>query len=470
MCFNLILGFSGLSLSAPDKPNNYAILLSDIILVKESESELLTAKSNAKQYTYNLEEPVDQKPANLLDSVNASLIEEIASSNAKKRQSTVDTKAEEEAKRKRHQEDLARKQLEERINKYNKDVSALDETSETPIIKSDIKSYNSAKELPAGGSVHRVFVDSDSETVILPIYGHNVPFHISTIKNVTKDNEYLRINFLYPGTQANMDQLNHKAVKDAKTSSFIRELTYCIPDQNALNNYIHQIKQLSKMVKQREDMKRKKAEVKKQEPLKLAKGQVPRLTQVFPRPNIAGKTSGTLEAHRNGLRFFSAKKVKQPIDILYKNVRHAFFQPCDAREMIVAIHFHLYDDIMIGRKKTKDVQFCMEATELSQSLSKNSRYGDPDEYEEERRERMMRKKYNKLFQTFAKEVEAQVNNLFDFDIPYKKLGFYGVPYKSLVFVQPTVNCLIQLIEPPFFVLSLQDIEICSLERVSVCIF
>ena len=465
MAFNLILGFDKLELDENGKPDNYAVLLSDTVLITDAGSDLLT-KLNATEFTYNLED--EATSADPFAGTSAAAIEELAASNARQaRAATIDTKAEEEEKRRRHQAELAKKQLDERIRRYNRDNSAGNSETQAPVIQTDLKSYASAKDMPPPASVHRIFVDVDRESLVLPIYGHNVPFHISTIKNVTKDNEYLRVNFLYPGTQANIHQLNHKALADAKTKSFIRELSFCIPDQNALGSYMHQVKQLLKVVKQREVMNEQKRSLVKQESLKLSKGSVPRLQQVFPRPSISGKTSGILEAHRNGLRFFSAKRQKQPIDILYKNVRYAFFQPCDAREMIVALHFHLYDDIMVGRKKTKDIQFCMEATELSQSLQKSSRYGDPDEYEEERRERAMRKKYNKVFQTFAKEVEAQVNNAFEFDIPYKKLGFYGVPFKSLVFIQPTVSCLVQLIEAPFFVLSLQDIEICSLERVSV---
>ena len=49
----------------------------------------------------------------------------------------------------------------------------------------------------------QVYVDETKQTVILPIYGSAVPFHISTIKNVTKTEEgskvVLRINFQSPG-------------------------------------------------------------------------------------------------------------------------------------------------------------------------------------------------------------------------------------------------------------------------------
>jgi nucleosome binding factor SPN SPT16 subunit len=44
---------------------------------------------------------------------------------------------------------------------------------------------------------------------------------------------------------------------------------------------------------------------------------------------------------------------------MYRNIRHAFFQPAD-NEMIAIVHFHLHNPIMIGNKKTKDVQFYAE--------------------------------------------------------------------------------------------------------------
>jgi nucleosome binding factor SPN SPT16 subunit len=45
------------------------------------------------------------------------------------------------------------------------------------------------------------------------------------------------------------------------------------------------------------------------------------------------------------------------------------------------------------------------------------------------------------------------------------LAFHGNTGKATVVVMPTVNCLVQLIETPYTVISLDDIEIASLERV-----
>ena len=68
-----------------------------------------------------------------------------------------------------------------------------------------------------------------------------------------------------------------------------------------------------------------------------------------------------MEAHTNGFRYTAQRGDK--IDILYKNLKHAIFQPCD-KEMIMVIHFHLKHGIMIGKKRHVDVQFYIEVKYL----------------------------------------------------------------------------------------------------------
>lgn len=49
------------------------------------------------------------------------------------------------------------------------------------------------------------------------------------------------------------------------------------------------------------------------------------------------------------------------LDVMYRNIRFAFFQPAE-NDMITLVHFHLHNPIMIGNKKTKDVQFYAEVS------------------------------------------------------------------------------------------------------------
>ncbi|KAF3453981.1 hypothetical protein FNV43_RR04423 [Rhamnella rubrinervis] len=65
-------------------------------------------------------------------------------------------------------------------------------------------------------------------------------------------------------------------------------------------------------------------------------------------------------------------------------------------------------------------------------------------------------------------VEPQFSGLdLEFDQPLRELGFHGVPYKSSAFIVPSSTCLVELIETPFLVVTLSEIEIVNLERVGL---
>jgi nucleosome binding factor SPN SPT16 subunit len=194
---------------------------------------------------------------------------------------------------------------------------------------------------------------------------------------------------------------------------------------------------------------------------------VPRLSDLTMRPVFAGrKTQGNLEAHTNGLRFISTRR--EVVDIMYSNIKYAIFQPCE-KEIMVLIHFHLKNPIMVGNKKQTDVQFFTEVVESSQAVdnARRSMY-DPDEMDDEQRERQLRKRLNQAFKDFCKKVDtvAKKNGFrLEFDIPYRDLGFTGNPHKEMVQLLPTLNCLVNLTETPFFVVDLDHVDHVHFERV-----
>jgi nucleosome binding factor SPN SPT16 subunit len=159
------------------------------------------------------------------------------------------------------------------------------------------------------------------------------------------------------------------------------------------------------------------------------------------------------------------------VDVLFSNVKHLFFQPC-AHELIVLIHVHLKTPIMIGKRKTRDVQFYREATEMQFDETGNRRrkhrYGDEEEFEAEQEERRRRAALDREFKAFAEKIaDAGKDEGVDVDIPFREIGFTGVPNRSNVLIQPTTDALVQLTEPPFLVITLNEIEIAHLERVQV---
>ena len=181
---------------------------------------------------------------------------------------------------------------------------------------------------------------------------------------------------------------------------------------------------------------------------------------------------------------------------------------------MVLIHFHLQNPILIGKKKTQDVQFLTEVAiwrpgqwprwseqvvDASVALDgvRRSMY-DPDELDEEQRERHLRKKLNEMspcsvwecilspylryvnssrFKEFCKKVERIAKHhhhqlesglclnaipfetpfSIRFDIPYRDLGFHGVPNREMVLIQPTVHCLVNITDTPFFVVELNHV-------------
>lgn len=124
---------------------------------------------------------------------------------------------------------------------------------------------------------------------------------------------------------------------------------------------------------------------------------------------------------------------------------------------------------MVGKKKTRDVQFYREASEAAFDETGNRKrrrqYGDDDEIEAEQDERRKRAELNRHFKAFADKIAEASDGRLEVDIPYRELGFQGVPSRSNVLMQPTTDCLVHLVEPPFLVITLAEVEVAHLERV-----
>jgi nucleosome binding factor SPN SPT16 subunit len=132
--------------------------------------------------------------------------------------------------------------------------------------------------------------------------------------------------------------------------------------------------------------------------------------------------------------------------------------------MMAFFHFHLINPILVGKKKVSDIQFYREIGTQADDLNMKGRNADYDEYEMEIKEKKRIDNMNKEFKKFAKNVEEL--EYIKFEMPIRDLQFSGVPFKSNVTLYPTSNCIISLTESPFFVITLNEIEIMYFERVS----
>jgi nucleosome binding factor SPN SPT16 subunit len=336
----------------------------------------------------------------------------------------------------------------------------------------DLAVYRSKDEFPRDAVPNRLKVDLEKECLLVPINGQLVPVHISTIKSMTQPDPDMRINFYIPGAALGKEvpkNTQQLVIKYGDKAVFIKELTFRSLDGKNLPTVYQQFQELRRRVRQREQKAEQEKDLVVQTKLIRIKDQrVPRLQEVTMRPQLSGrKCIGTLEAHQNGLRFTSSKA--EILDVMYGNIKHAIFQPCD-RTTMVLVHFHLKDFILIGKKKHKDVQFYTEVVEASLNLegSRRSSY-DPDELDDEQREREMRKRLNLAFKEFCTKVE-KVAAHYDFnlniDVPFKKSGFHGNWSKEMVQLLPTTHCLVNLTEWPPFVMTLSEIEHAHFERVT----
>lgn len=476
MSFVIAVGFTDLINREPtdQKAKNYALFVSDTVIVNEkgTPANLLTQKKRKLTKTMVLlknddesEEEEDEENIERNEAVRGGSRRRVLEDRLRQEQNN-------DERRRQHQRELL-----EQLNiaaqaRLSKSSGGKVETK----VKKSIVAYKSLKEFPRENEISdlKIYVDKRNEAVILPVFGVPVPFHISTIKNVSTSVEgdylYLRINFFFPGST-----LEKGSVFPTNEATFLKELTYRSyalkeqgevnsPAQN-LNDSFVTIKTVQKKFKTRIDEEKELEGVVKQDNLVVSTTKVgPKLKDLYIRPNIYQKRiSGSLEAHVNGFRFTSIKNDK--VDIMYNNIKHAIYQPCDG-EMIILLHFNLKNPIMLNKRKHFDIQLYTEVGEITTDLGKRQHMHDRDDYAAEAAERDLRNKLKLAFKSFCDKVDAATKGEISFEIPIRELGFYGVPKKSNVLLQPTPNALVNLTDPDPTVITLSEIEIVHFERVS----
>ncbi|KAI0148751.1 FACT complex subunit SPT16 [Xylariaceae sp. FL1272] len=454
----------------------YSLVITDTIRVTTSEPVVFTGDApsdlDASSFFFKDDEEMQPTPKKEKKDARVGAVATKNITNTRLRsERTTQVDEDAEKRRREHQKDLAQKKQKEGMVRFAESTNDQNGTEVKKFKK--FESYKRDNQFPTRVKNLEILVDAKSHTVVLPVMGRPVPFHIQTIKNASKNVEgewsYLRINFLSPGQ--GVGRKDDQPFEDA-SAHFVRSLTFRSLDGDRYDEIATQIANMKKEATKKEQEKKDMEDVVEQEKLvEIRNRRPPVMDNVFIRPAMEGKrVPGKVEIHQNGIRYQSPLNSTQRVDVLFSNIRHLFFQPC-AHELIVVIHIHLKDPIIVGnKKKTKDVQFYREATDIQFDETGNRkrkyRYGDEDEFEAEQEERRRRAELDRLFKNFADKIaDAGKNEGVEVDMPLRELGFHGVPFRSNVYIQPTTDCLIQVTEPPFMVITLDDIEIAHLERV-----
>ncbi|KRX92343.1 FACT complex subunit spt16, partial [Trichinella pseudospiralis] len=485
MVFNVHVGFCNFpNPEAKEKVDRVtALFIGDTVLITEDGSICLTdaAKKRLKNCSMFIraesEEETDGNKENIDEVLGRTKRSVVLTEQLRNKETG-------EERRKSHQKELVKilnQTARERITTTKKQ-------NVVPEQRKPVISYKARSLFPKNKEVKHLefFIDRKYDSIIVPIFGVPIAFHITTVKNISQsiegDYTYLRINFSRPVSAM---VKNKDSASTFQGLLYFKEMTFrssnlkepgeLDPPSANLREAYFKIKEVQKAFKARETEARDKQGIVQQDRLIICTNRVnPRLKDLFIRPNIVTKRiSGSLEAHSNGFRYLSFRGDK--VDIMFNNIKHAFFQPCD-HEMIILIHLNLKNSIMFGKKKTNDVQFYTEVGEITTDLGRYGSRSDRDDLYAEQAERELRNKLNSAFRTFCDRVEKVTNGAVEFDTPFRDLGFYGAPYRASVLLQPTSCCLVNLTDWPTFVLTLDEVELVHFERVHLqlrhfdCIF
>jgi len=274
MTLNITTGFSDIENPNPQdkKSKTYSLVLSDTIrVVSGGEPVVFTgdAPSDLDTTSFFFKDDEEAQPTPKKSKKDSS-VGAVATKNITKtklraeRATQVDEGA--EAKRREHQKDLQRKKQEEGLKRF---AEATGDQNGTAVKKfKRFESYKRDNQFPPKVRDLSIVMDAKNSTIVLPIMGRPVPFHIQTIKNASKSDEgeyaYLRINFLSPGQ--GVGRKDDQPFEDA-TAHFVRSLTFRSLDGERFENIANQIATMKKDAAKREQEKKELEDVVEQDKL-----------------------------------------------------------------------------------------------------------------------------------------------------------------------------------------------------------
>lgn len=465
MCFNVRLGIENVPNHIKDTEKNvndiqtFSILLADTIIIGEpqdqpvmgmvSSSNHLVTNFSTEWSNVSFDLDVDDSPSKTQEETAIRILEEsgrrVTRGMVRAEQRQLEMMEDESAlmRRAKHQEKLRQELLERKI----KEANGIVEEDVKEVDVGEINAFPSPSAYPPDMKPDQIYVDTEHEVIFVPIHGVPVPFSVHTVKTVSMTEDggygYFRINFHTPQGKAvkDINPVMLKALQDYPAATYIRNLTFRSRDQTNMNIQVKRMKNMMKQRRQQDRYKEETADIVEQGQLQLlTNARPPYLSEIDMRPAL-GKVKGRLEGHVNGFRYTTRRG--EVVDILYSNIKHAIFQPCDQTRFVL-LHFHLHNPIMIGRKKCRDIQFYTEVIDASKNLKGiTTNAYDPEEIQEEQRERETIRRLNEAFRKFTQQCDKVY-----FDMPYLKSSFSGRPFKEMVMLSPCRDCLINVTEQP----------------------
>ena len=266
-------GFQDIENPQPQDKNSkvYALVLTDTIRVTSGDPVVFTAEAptsaDANSFFFKDDEEAEPTPKKeKRDSrVGAVATKNITSTRLRSERSTqVDDEADQ--KRREHQKELAAKKQKEGLARFAVSTSNKNGAEVKKFKK--FESYKRDNQFPLKIRNLEIIVDSKNNTVVLPILGRPVPFHINTIKNASKSDEgefaFLRINFLSPGQ--GVGRKDDQPFEDA-SAHFVRSLTFRSEDGDRYSEIATQISNMKRDSVKKEQEKKDMEDVVEQDKL-----------------------------------------------------------------------------------------------------------------------------------------------------------------------------------------------------------
>jgi nucleosome binding factor SPN SPT16 subunit len=238
----------------------YSLMIMDTIRVTTSEPVVFTSEApieaNSNSFFFKDEEEAQPSPKREKKDqrVGAVATKNITQTRLRSERTTqVDEDA--ESRRREHQKELAAKLQKEGLERFAESTGDQNGV-ETKKFKK-FESYKRDNQLPPRVKDLKILVDSKSQSVVVPVMGRAVPFHINTIKNASVNDEgdwvFLRINFLSPGQ--GVARRDDQPFEDA-SAHFVRSLTFRSDDKNRYTEIANQISNLKRDATKREQEKK----------------------------------------------------------------------------------------------------------------------------------------------------------------------------------------------------------------------
>jgi len=171
-----------------------------------------------------------------------------------------------ELRRRQHQKELAQKKQKEGMQRYSEATGNQNGVAEKKFKR--FESYKRDNQLPSRVKDLVIVVDERASTVVLPIMGRPVPFHINTIRNASNTTEgeytFMRINFLSPGQ--GVGRKDDQPFEDPN-AHFVRSLTFRSSDKARMAEIEKKIGELKKETVKKEQEAKVKEDVVQQDKL-----------------------------------------------------------------------------------------------------------------------------------------------------------------------------------------------------------